>query len=58
MERFERASQTGFSAQSRLQDMDEQGVDVQILYPTVAGQMLGREFRDDQTARRLLPRLQ
>ena len=32
--------------QSRLQDMDEQGVDVQIIYPTVAGQMLGREFRD------------
>ena len=46
MERFKRASSTGFSAQSRLQDMDEQGVDVQILYPTFAGQMLGREFND------------
>jgi predicted TIM-barrel fold metal-dependent hydrolase len=46
MDRFDRARQTGFSAQSRLQDMDEQGVDVQILYPTMAGQMLGREFRD------------
>lgn len=46
MERFERAAKTGFSAQSRLEDMDAQGVDVQILYPTVAGQMLGREFRD------------
>lgn len=46
MERFERARKTGFSAQSRLQDMDEQGVDVQILYPTFTGQMLGREFRD------------
>ncbi|MBV8358135.1 MAG: amidohydrolase family protein, partial [Deltaproteobacteria bacterium] len=46
MERFERAAKTGFSAQSRLEDMDAQGVDVQVLYPTVAGQMLGREFRD------------
>ena len=45
-ERFARARATGFSAESRLQDMDEQGVDVQILYPTFAGQMLGREFRD------------
>src|SRR2546428_3752232 len=46
MERFARARKTGFSAQSRLEDMDEQGVDVQILYPTFTGQMLGREFRD------------
>ena len=46
MERFERAAKTGFSAQSRLEDMDAQGVDVQVLYPTVAGQMLGRQFRD------------
>ena len=46
MQRFERAAKTGFSAESRLTDMDEQGVDVQIVYPTVAGQMLGREFRD------------
>ena len=45
MKRFEPAKQE-FSAQSRLRDMDEQGVDVQIMYPTVAGQMLGREFRD------------
>src|SRR5918996_3081139 len=30
MERFERARKTGFSAQSRLEDMGEQGVDVQI----------------------------
>ena len=45
MERFRRASSTGFSPQSRLQDMDEQGVDVQILYPTFAGQMLGRELQ-------------
>jgi hypothetical protein len=46
MKRFDTAKQEGFSAQSRLRDMDEQGVDVQIMYPTVAGQMLGREFRD------------
>jgi predicted TIM-barrel fold metal-dependent hydrolase len=46
MKRFERAAKTGFSAESRLLDMDEQGVDVQVLYPTAAGQMLGREFRD------------
>ena len=46
MDRFERAKETGFSATSRLMDMDEQGVDVQILYPTYTGQMLGREFRD------------
>src|SRR5712671_3762509 len=46
MKRFERASKTGFSPESRLMDMDEQGVDVQIVYPTAAGQMMGREFRD------------
>src|ERR1700738_1436265 len=32
MERFERASKVGFSPESRLQDMDEQGVDVQVVY--------------------------
>jgi predicted TIM-barrel fold metal-dependent hydrolase len=46
MQRFERAAKQGFSAESRLADMDEQGVDVQVVYPTAAGQMLGREFRD------------
>jgi len=46
MKRFERAAKTGFSAESRIQDMDEQGIDVQIIYPTAAGQMMGREFRD------------
>ena len=46
MQRFDKARKTGFSAQSRLDDMDEQGVDVQVLYPTFTGQMLGREFRD------------
>ena len=33
-------------------DMDEQGVDVQIMYPTAAGQMLGREFREPSCSRR------
>jgi len=46
MKRFESAARQGFSSESRLHDMDEQGVDVQIIYPTAAGQMLGREFRD------------
>ncbi|MGB6555521.1 MAG: amidohydrolase family protein, partial [Candidatus Binataceae bacterium] len=46
MKRFERAAKTGFSADSRIVDMDENGVDVQIIYPTAAGQMLGREFHD------------
>jgi uncharacterized protein len=48
MQRFERARGAAFNAQSRLQDMDEQGVDVQILYPTVGGQLLGREFEDTE----------
>ncbi|MFN0092049.1 MAG: amidohydrolase family protein [Acidimicrobiales bacterium] len=46
MKRFSRAAKEGFSAPSRLQDMDEQGVDVQILYPTHTGQMLARDFAD------------
>src|SRR5260370_26441401 len=48
MKRFERAAKLGFSPESRIMDMDEQGVDVQVVYPTAAGQMLGREFRDTQ----------
>ena len=48
MKRFARMREHGFSAQARLEDMDETGVDVQILYPTVGGQLLGREFRDPE----------
>jgi len=48
MQRFQRAAKTGFSAESRIEDMDENGVDVQIIYPTAAGQMLGKEFKDPQ----------
>ena len=46
MQRFVAAREAGFSPQSRLADMDREGVDVQILYPTVGGQLLGREFKD------------
>jgi len=46
MKRFSRAREQQFSPQSRLEDMDEQGVDVQIIYPTVGGQLLGKPFRD------------
>lgn len=35
-----------FGAAARVADMDEQGVDVQVLFPTVGAQMLGREFHD------------
>src|SRR5438270_13836814 len=33
MQRYERARKAGFNAQSRIEDMDEQGVDAQIIYP-------------------------
>lgn len=45
MQRFKRLREAGFGAAARLLDMDELGVDVQILYPTVGGQLLGRTFR-------------
>ena len=48
MQRFERARNQGFNAASRLQDMDEQGVDAQVIYPTVGGQLLGKPFHDTQ----------
>src|SRR5438046_6219577 len=46
MQRFLAAREAGFSPQSRLADMNREGVDVQVLYPTVGGQLLGREFKD------------
>ena len=46
MQRFQRLREARFAASARLADMDEEGVDVQILYPTSGGQLLGREFRD------------
>ncbi len=48
MGRFERTRQAGYSADSRLQDMDEEGVDVQVIYPTVGGQILGKPFADPE----------
>jgi uncharacterized protein len=48
MQRFERAREASFSADSRLADMDSEGVDAQVLYPTVGGQLLGRNFRDTE----------
>lgn len=46
MLRFKRSRDTGFSPASRLQDMDELGVDAQVIYPTVGGQLLGKPFDD------------
>ena len=34
-ERFKRLREAGFAPKARLLDMDEQGVDVQVLYPTI-----------------------
>lgn len=48
MERFARTRAEGFSATSRLADMDEQGVDAQVIYPTVGGQLLGKPFHDPE----------
>ena len=48
MERFKRLREARFSPEARLLDMDESGTDVQILYPTVGGQLLGRQFRDPE----------
>ena len=45
MERFDARSHRLQPAEPPA-DMDEQGVDVQILYPTFAGQMLGADFHD------------
>jgi predicted TIM-barrel fold metal-dependent hydrolase len=48
MQRFERARDAGFDAASRLADMDELGVDAQVIYPTVGGQILGKPFADPE----------
>ena len=48
MRRFQRAREAGFSATARLADMDEEGVDIQVIYPTVGGQILGKPFRDTE----------
>ena len=46
MEKFQDNREQGFSAESRIGDMDEQGVDAQVIYPTVGGQLLGKPFTD------------
>ncbi len=37
MQRFAKTRATGFSPASRIEDMDAQGVDAQVIYPTVGG---------------------
>jgi predicted TIM-barrel fold metal-dependent hydrolase len=48
MQRFKGSFEAGFDAATRLGDMDEQGVDVQIIYPTFGAHLLGREYRDPE----------
>lgn len=48
MLRFKKTREAGFSSEARLTDMDEQGVDVQVIYPTVGGQILGKPFKDPE----------
>lgn len=47
MKRFSKTRERNFSADARLDDMDEQGVDAQVIYPTVGGQILGKPFHDE-----------
>jgi predicted TIM-barrel fold metal-dependent hydrolase len=44
--KFQRARAAGFSAESRLLDMDDSGIGVQVIYPTSIGLLLGRNWRD------------
>ena len=46
MQKFQNSREQGFDVKSRLSDMEEEGVDAQVLYPTVGGQLLGKPFRD------------
>lgn len=48
MKRFERAKHAKFDAASRLMDMEEEGVDIQVIYPTIGGQLVGREYKDPE----------
>ncbi len=48
MEKHAKSRAAAFSAEARVGDMDQHGVDAQVLYPTVGGQMLGREFEDPE----------
>ncbi len=46
MRKHARTRAEGFRPAARIRDMDAHGVDAQVLYPTVGGQILGREFQD------------
>ena len=48
MKRFKDTRDQGFSAAARLGDMDAHGVDAQVIYPTVGGQILGKSFTDPE----------
>ena len=48
MQRFSKTRENGYSAASRIEDMDAESVDVQVIYPTVGGQMLGKPFKDPE----------
>lgn len=38
----------GFDPATRVSDMDEHGIDAQVLYPTFGGQILGKPFKDPE----------
>jgi predicted TIM-barrel fold metal-dependent hydrolase len=46
MKKYVAPREQGFSSESRLNDMEIEGVDVQVIYPTVGGQLLGKPFKD------------
>ena len=48
MQKFAPAMARGFDPVSRLADMEEEGVDAQVIYPTVGGQLLGKPFKDPE----------
>lgn len=48
MEKHEQSRAEGFRPEARIRDMEGHGVDAQVIYPTVGGQILGKEFRDTE----------
>ena len=48
MEKHEQSRAEGFRPEARVRDMESQGVDAQVIYPTVGGQILGKEFTDPE----------
>ncbi len=48
MKRFKRAADGKYAPKTRIMDMDDHGVDVQIIYPTRGGQILGKPFKDTE----------